>query len=87
MVPALPSLSALSSEKRGTMRALHAMAMSSSSTPPTCGGREMPASRSTRGGVRVRVRVRVGVRVTVTVGVGVKQRVRIRYRYTYRVRG
>mmetsp|Transcript_52102 Transcript_52102/g.111444 ORF Transcript_52102/g.111444 Transcript_52102/m.111444 type:complete len:379 (+) Transcript_52102:815-1951(+) len=33
--PALPSLSGVSSEKRGTMRALQAMAMSSSSTPPT----------------------------------------------------
>mmetsp|Transcript_21970 Transcript_21970/g.56483 ORF Transcript_21970/g.56483 Transcript_21970/m.56483 type:complete len:217 (+) Transcript_21970:607-1257(+) len=33
--PALPSLSAVSSEKRGTMRPPVAIAMSSSSTPPT----------------------------------------------------
>mmetsp|Transcript_6540 Transcript_6540/g.13108 ORF Transcript_6540/g.13108 Transcript_6540/m.13108 type:complete len:238 (-) Transcript_6540:453-1166(-) len=33
--PAVPSFCALSSEKRGTMRALQAMAISSSSTPPT----------------------------------------------------
>mmetsp|Transcript_49789 Transcript_49789/g.107842 ORF Transcript_49789/g.107842 Transcript_49789/m.107842 type:complete len:452 (+) Transcript_49789:440-1795(+) len=33
--PAVPSFSGESSEKRGTMRALHAIAMSSSSTPPT----------------------------------------------------